>query len=93
MILGGADIVDGSPVLDIKPYVPFCDCLPHARAPEWVQVSQSPGNHYLPPIPIVLPTGTGQAVLRGAEAGGWVSCRGHTQGLRLMSRKVLVHGD
>ncbi|GLC54118.1 hypothetical protein PLESTB_000825600 [Pleodorina starrii] len=37
LILGGADIVDGSPVLDIKPYVPFCDCLPAARAPAWVQ--------------------------------------------------------
>ncbi|GFR42721.1 hypothetical protein Agub_g3607 [Astrephomene gubernaculifera] len=37
LVLGGADIVDGSPVLDIKPYVPFCDCLPAARAPAWVQ--------------------------------------------------------
>ena len=35
LILGGADIVDGSPVLDIKPYVPFCDSLP-ATAPSWV---------------------------------------------------------
>ncbi|GBF93273.1 hypothetical protein Rsub_06005 [Raphidocelis subcapitata] len=38
LILGGADIVDGSPVLDIKPYVPFCDSLPGAVAPPWVQV-------------------------------------------------------
>ncbi|GLI66014.1 hypothetical protein VaNZ11_009717 [Volvox africanus] len=37
LLLGGADIVDGSPVLDIKPYVPFCDCLPAAKAPSWVQ--------------------------------------------------------
>ncbi|KXZ51893.1 hypothetical protein GPECTOR_11g327 [Gonium pectorale] len=37
LLLGGADIVDGSPVLDIKPYVPFCDCLVDARAPAWVQ--------------------------------------------------------
>ncbi|GIL78924.1 hypothetical protein Vretimale_220 [Volvox reticuliferus] len=37
LLLGGVDIVDGSPVLDIKPYVPFCDCLPAARAPSWVQ--------------------------------------------------------
>ena len=34
--LGGADIVDGSPVLDIKPYVPFCDSLPDALTPAWV---------------------------------------------------------
>eukprot|EP00198_Chlamydomonas_reinhardtii_P009651 XP_001698988.1 predicted protein [Chlamydomonas reinhardtii] len=37
LVLGGADIVDGSPVLDIKPYVPFCDCLAAATAPAWVQ--------------------------------------------------------
>ncbi|KAG2491087.1 hypothetical protein HYH03_010531 [Edaphochlamys debaryana] len=36
LLLGGTDIVDGSPVLDIKPYVPFCDCLTHATAPAWV---------------------------------------------------------
>ena len=26
----------GSPVLDIKPYVPFCDSVPPATAPQWV---------------------------------------------------------
>jgi tRNA-Thr(GGU) m(6)t(6)A37 methyltransferase TsaA len=33
---GGADIVDGSPVLDIKPYVPFCDSVQGSTAPHWV---------------------------------------------------------
>ena len=42
LILGGADIVDGSPVLDIKPYVPFCDGLPGAKAPDWVKVGRAP---------------------------------------------------
>lgn len=36
LTLAGADIVDGSPVLDIKPYVPFCDAVPGARTPPWV---------------------------------------------------------
>ncbi len=36
LILGGADIVDGSPILDIKPYVPFCDAVSGAIAPAWV---------------------------------------------------------
>ncbi|GAB4817937.1 hypothetical protein N2152v2_004983 [Parachlorella kessleri] len=36
LLLGGADIVDGSPVLDIKPYLPFCDSVPRALAPGWV---------------------------------------------------------
>lgn len=38
--VGGADLVDGTPVLDVKPYLPFCEALapPAARvfAPDWV---------------------------------------------------------
>ena len=34
--VAGADLLDGSPVLDIKPYVPCAECLPKARAPDWV---------------------------------------------------------
>lgn len=29
--LSGIDIMDGTPVLDIKPYLPFADSLPHAN--------------------------------------------------------------
>jgi tRNA (adenine37-N6)-methyltransferase len=36
--LGGLDVVDGSPVLDIKPYLPFCDAVVGATAPHWAQV-------------------------------------------------------
>jgi tRNA (Thr-GGU) A37 N-methylase len=36
LVLGGADVVDGSPVLDVKPFVPFCDNVPAAAAPAWV---------------------------------------------------------
>lgn len=28
----GADLLDGTPVLDIKPYIPYADALPDARA-------------------------------------------------------------
>lgn len=28
--LGGVDVLDGTPVLDIKPYLPYADTLPHA---------------------------------------------------------------
>lgn len=34
--MGGLDCVDGTVVLDVKPYVPFVEALPSARAPEWV---------------------------------------------------------
>ena len=30
--LGGIDLLDGTPVLDIKPYVPYADMAPDARA-------------------------------------------------------------
>lgn len=36
MILGEIDMVNGSPVLDIKPYVPFCDAVHTAQVPSWV---------------------------------------------------------
>jgi hypothetical protein len=39
LVLGGVDVVDGSPVLDIKPYAPYTDALPAARCPAWVTVS------------------------------------------------------
>ena len=38
LVLGGVDVVDGSPVLDIKPYVPFSDAVEGAHAPDWVTV-------------------------------------------------------
>ena len=35
-MIGGIDLVDGTPILDIKPYVPFCDSIASAKAPDWV---------------------------------------------------------
>lgn len=32
LLLRGADLLDGTPVLDIKPYVPYADAIPDARA-------------------------------------------------------------
>lgn len=37
LLLSGADLVDGTPVLDIKPYLPYCDAVPDAIAPSWVK--------------------------------------------------------
>lgn len=30
--VAGLDLLDGTPVLDLKPYVPYADAFPHARA-------------------------------------------------------------
>ena len=42
--LSGVDLVDGTPVIDIKPYVPYADCLPNA----------SEGFAHGPPPPLAL---------------------------------------
>lgn len=42
--LSGVDVVDGTPVIDIKPYVPYADCLPNA----------SDGFAHGPPPPLAL---------------------------------------
>lgn len=33
----GLDAIDGTPVLDVKPYVPPFDSVPDARLPAWIQ--------------------------------------------------------
>ncbi len=32
----GLDAIDGTPVLDMKPYLPYYDSVPEARVPDWV---------------------------------------------------------
>ena len=32
LILGGCDLLDGTPVLDIKPYIPYADSIPSAKS-------------------------------------------------------------
>lgn len=34
--LNGVDLLDGTPVLDIKPYVPYADCIPDANS-GWIK--------------------------------------------------------
>ncbi|GMH16626.1 hypothetical protein Nepgr_018467 [Nepenthes gracilis] len=36
VLLSGMDLVDGTPVLDIKPYIPYCDSIKEAAVPEWI---------------------------------------------------------
>jgi tRNA-Thr(GGU) m(6)t(6)A37 methyltransferase TsaA len=31
LVVAGVDLLDGTPLLDIKPYVPYSDAIPHAR--------------------------------------------------------------
>ncbi|CAI5990227.1 unnamed protein product [Closterium sp. NIES-64] len=46
VFLSGADLVDGTPMLDIKPYLPYSDALPSATVPRWVEPSgEGDGMH------------------------------------------------
>lgn len=48
--LGSLDLVDGTPVVDIKPYLPYAESLPNARA-GFAQAGprRYPTGHFLPP--------------------------------------------
>jgi tRNA-Thr(GGU) m(6)t(6)A37 methyltransferase TsaA len=37
--VGGLDLLDGTPVLDVKPYVPYADCIPEANH-GWLDVGE-----------------------------------------------------
>jgi tRNA-Thr(GGU) m(6)t(6)A37 methyltransferase TsaA len=46
--LRGVDLLDGTPVLDVKPYVPYADAFPDARA-GWIDaVDAATGAHSAP---------------------------------------------
>ena len=46
--LRGVDLLDGTPVLDLKPYVPYADAFPEARA-GWIDlVDAATGAHSAP---------------------------------------------
>ncbi|MEN0057269.1 MAG: tRNA (N6-threonylcarbamoyladenosine(37)-N6)-methyltransferase TrmO [Bdellovibrio sp.] len=42
IVVAGADLVDGTPILDIKPYLPFVEALPEARHGWPAEVDQEP---------------------------------------------------
>ena len=48
LLVGGADLTDGTPIYDIKPYLPYADCRPEAlggfaaQAPELLEVVLPP---------------------------------------------------
>lgn len=40
----GLDALDGTPILDVKPYIPGYDDVPDARVPDWVGRRQEEGE-------------------------------------------------
>lgn len=54
--LEGADLLDGTPVLDIKPYLPYADCIPDAT------------GSYAPTPPAVVPVNFAPAAVKQLDA-------------------------
>lgn len=48
-VVAGADLVDGTPLVDIKPYVPYVDCVPEAVS-EWAGEAPQPLNVVFSPL-------------------------------------------
>jgi tRNA (adenine37-N6)-methyltransferase len=42
--VAGLDARDGTPILDLKPYIPGGDAIPEALTPEWLKRSKPPAN-------------------------------------------------
>jgi tRNA-Thr(GGU) m(6)t(6)A37 methyltransferase TsaA len=40
LTVSGLDALEGSPIIDIKPYIPSHDSVPDARTPEWSRSTQ-----------------------------------------------------
>ncbi|ALN89610.1 tRNA (N6-threonylcarbamoyladenosine(37)-N6)-methyltransferase TrmO [Lysobacter gummosus] len=48
LVVRGVDLLDGTPVLDIKPYVPYADAFAQSRA-GWIdEIDASQGRHSAP---------------------------------------------
>merc|ERR1712136_103796 len=72
--LGGLDVVDGTPCLDLKPYLPSYEALPDATVPYWVEAS------YKEPLMRVEWSPSATTAFRAllgqdGEGGGSVRCK------------------
>ena len=67
LIVGGADLVDGTPIFDIKPYVPYADCRPEALSGFAPDPGRTLRVRYLPGTEEQLPAEK-RAALRGVLA-------------------------
>ncbi len=68
LLLGGADLVDGTPVYDIKPYVPYADSYPDAAGGFTDEVTWKPLEVDFPPELLERVPEEKRAALRGVLA-------------------------
>ena len=68
LLLGGADLVDGTPVYDIKPYVPYADSHPEAAGGFTDEVAWHPLEVEFPPELLERVPAEKRSALRGVLA-------------------------
>ena len=68
LFLGGADLVDGTPVYDIKPYVPYADSHPEAAGGFTDEVAWHPLEVEFPPELLERVPAEKRSALRGVLA-------------------------
>lgn len=49
LLVSGADLMDGTPIFDIKPYLPYCDCHPEATGGFTATHGKAPLEVVFPP--------------------------------------------
>ncbi len=49
LLVRGADLMDGTPILDVKPYIPYADCHPEAKGGFTVSVPRRTLRCVIPP--------------------------------------------
>ncbi len=67
-----ADMLDGTPVLDLKPYVAYTDAYPQAGS-GWLQDAACAGTNVQPPDPVSAYTVVLEA--RAAQQAAWIQSR------------------
>ena len=70
--ISDVDMMDGTPVLDIKPYVPYSDARPQARS-GWLEESATPDHGTAPGDPVAAYRVRFEAL--AAEQAAWVQSR------------------
>ena len=65
--VGGADLMDGTPIFDIKPYIPYADCHPEAAGGFAPDAGKTLAVQYLPGLEERVPPEK-RAALRGVLA-------------------------
>lgn len=61
--VAGVDMTDGTPIYDIKPYIPWCEALPDARA-DWVREAPFAREESAVVIPEEIAAALGEATTR-----------------------------